>query len=173
MVWESVWAKEDEDCITLYKQPHQNILLYRVTSKPYFLIWWLLSDLIPGKINMCENMARLVCDAGRLKATDYRLKGKSHSYKICTKCDLGIIEDIHHLVMQCSFYDDNRTEMYTEHRARANDATNRIMNEPQHIFYYLMGQHPEGVSFDDMLDFWLVSGKHINKMYMRALVGRE
>ena len=173
MVWECVWAKEDEDCITLYKQPHQNILLYRVTSKPYFLIWWLLSDLYPSKISMCENMARLVCDASRLKATDYRLKGKSHSNKICVKCDLGIIENIHHLVMQCSFYVDNRTEMYAELRARANDATHRIMDEPQHIFYYLMGQNPEGVSFEDMLDFWLVSGKHINGMYMRALVGRD
>ena len=108
IVWESIWAKDDEDCVILYEQPHQYILVYNVTNKPYFLVWRLLSDRFPSKISMCEKMVCWVCDASKLKASDYRLKGKSFGYKICVKCDLGITENIQHLVMQCPFYVDNR-----------------------------------------------------------------
>ena len=62
---------------------------------------------------MCEIMASLVCDASLLKSTDYRLKKKTFSHKICNKCDLGILETINHLlVMQCPFYSSERYELY-------------------------------------------------------------
>ena len=48
---------------------------------------------------MCETMASLLGDASMLEATDYRLKKKSFSHKICTRCDLGLTESINHIVM--------------------------------------------------------------------------
>ena len=44
----------------------------------------------------------LVCGKSLLKATDYRLKGKAFSHKICNKCDLGITENVQHLIFECS-----------------------------------------------------------------------
>ena len=78
-VWRNVWEKEDEDCILMYKQPHQDILLYKITGSSYYLVWWILADMFSRKTRMCEAMATLVCDTNLLKSVDYRLKGKSHS----------------------------------------------------------------------------------------------
>ena len=84
-------------------------------------------------------MASLVCYSSKLKATDYRLKGKSFSYKICIKCDLGIRETIQHLVMECPFYIDERNQMYTEFKNLEDETVNLILEEPQQVFYTLMG----------------------------------
>ena len=122
-------------------------------NKSYFLVWWLLSDRYPSNISMCEKMAILVCGASKLKASDYRLKSEFFSNEIFVKCDLGIMETIHHLLMQCPFYVDNKNEMYTELSNSMNEVTEKVPNEPQHIFYFLMGKHPEGVSCEEMIDF--------------------
>ena len=63
MVWDKVWMMKDEGCCIMYKQPQQNYLLFNVTNKPYYLVWWILADLYPMKLGMCEIMAALVCDA--------------------------------------------------------------------------------------------------------------
>ena len=64
IVWKKVWLKEDDDCFILYKQPHQKYLLFEITDRPYYLIWWVL---FPRKINLCETMQSLVCDTSLLK----------------------------------------------------------------------------------------------------------
>ena len=83
LVWEKIWLMEDEDCIIMYKQPYQKYILFEITDRSYYLKWWILADLHPRKMQMCEIMARLLCDAGLLISTDYRLKGKSFSGKVC------------------------------------------------------------------------------------------
>ena len=78
----------------LYKHPHQDILLSHVTGKTYYLVWWLILDMYPRKIKMCELMASLMCDTSVLKATNIRLRGKTFRYKVCLKCDLGMTENV-------------------------------------------------------------------------------
>ena len=173
MVWERVWSLEDDDYTTMYKQPDQNILLFKVTCNPYYLNWWILSDLFPNRIRTCEKMAALVCDASRLKATDYRLKGKSFSHKVCIKCELGIRETVQHVVMECPYYTDERIKMYDELKEMGNETIDKILAEPQQMFHTLMGKQPEFAQFDEMVIFWLSAGKWISGMYNRAMVGRE
>ena len=173
MVWEMAWDKEDDDCITMFKQPHQDFLLYNVTSHPYYLIWWIISDLMPNMIRMCECMASLVCETSRVKSDDYRLKGKSFSYKVCIKCELGVKESIHHIVMQCPLYDEERRNMYGELESLNDDTINQILEEPQNIFHTLMGKQPDNTPFEAMVNFWLITGKFISGMYARAISGRE
>ena len=171
--WEMAWDKEDDDCITMFKQPHQDFLLYNVTSHPYYLIWWIISDLMPNMIRMCECMASLVCETSRVKSDDYRLKGKSFSYKVCIKCELGVKESIHHIVMQCPLYDEERRNMYGELESLNDDTINQILEEPQNIFHTLMGKQPDNTPFEAMVNFWLITGKFISGMYARAISGRE
>ena len=85
--------------------------MYRVIDHPFYLIWWIIADLLPGISNNCEIMAKLVCNASLLKDHDYRLKSKSFSHKICNNCDLGIREDVNHLVVQCLFFEEIKEEM--------------------------------------------------------------
>ena len=53
---------------------NNHTLMYRVIDKPCYLIWWILSDRLPGITGNCEIMAKLVCNASLLKDHDYRLK---------------------------------------------------------------------------------------------------
>ena len=92
IVWSHVWSLEDEECILLYRQPHQNILLFEIMDGPYYLVWWVIAHIFPKHVGMCERMASLTCDTSLLKATDYRLKGKTFGYKMCERFDLGITE---------------------------------------------------------------------------------
>ena len=89
------WRKEDEE----YSVTNKDSILYQVTEKPRCITWWAISDLISSMVGTCEIMAKLVCDTSLLKSSDYRLKKLSFSHKICTACDLGIREDIKHIVM--------------------------------------------------------------------------
>ena len=81
---------------------------------PFYLIWWIISDIHPEWMQLCQKMSALVCNTSLLKATDYRLKGKTFGYKMCTRCDLGITEDARNLVMICTFYELRRGEMINE-----------------------------------------------------------
>ena len=83
---------------------------------PYYLVWWVIADILPKHVGMCERMASLACNTSLLKATDYRLKGKTIGYKMCEWCDLGITEDVRHVVMQCPFFEPHRMRMYDDVR---------------------------------------------------------
>ena len=78
--------------------------MYRVIDHPFYLIWWILADMLPGISNNCEIMAKLVCNASLLKDQDYRLKGQSLNHKICNNCVLGLREDVNHIVMHCPHF---------------------------------------------------------------------
>ena len=88
-------------------------------------------------------MATLVCDAGLLKSTYYRLKGKSFSSNMCGKCDLGILESIHHLVMQCPYYSQDRAGLHQSLNLTESDVAAQIINDPMNYFYIIMGKQPE------------------------------
>ena len=103
IVWEKASLKEDEDCAILYKQPHQKYLLFSINDKTDYLVRWILADLFPERIRMCEEMATPVCETGLLKSTDCRLKRMTFSNKMCSNCDLGILEDVKHIVNAMSF----------------------------------------------------------------------
>ena len=155
------------------KLAFREIFVARYIPILQYLVWWIISDLYPNRIKMCERMAALVCDTSKLKATDYRLKSKSFSNKVCTKCYLGIKESIHHVVMQCPFFGHDRISMYTDLEKLNNDVSNQILGNPQQLFYVLMGKQPDLTDFESMLDFWLILGRHISQMYGRATNGRK
>ena len=104
-----------------------------------------------------------------MQSTDYRLKKKSFSDKICTKCDYGVLEMIDNIVMQCPY-------QFEEHR-RLNDlivnlnteASEHVINDSQNFFYTAMGEHADGLTFESMVETWLVAGECVCKMYRRTL----
>ena len=79
---------------------------------------------MPSKTGMCENIASLVCDTSLLKSTDYRIKGKTFGFKICDRCELGIVENV--IVLQCPYYYQERTEMFNELEMMCDVWVNRI-----------------------------------------------
>ena len=172
IVWRKVWAKEEDDCILMYKQPHQKFLLFETTDKPYYITWWILADMFPRKISMCETMATLVCDSSLLKSSDYRIKKKSYSHKICTNCTLGIIEDIRHIVMQCPFFNNETVQLYESLEQMDDETASRVMRDAPNYFHIVMGKRPEYASFQTMIPIWLQTGEHISRLYRKVIAGR-
>ena len=128
--------------------------------------------MFPRKTSMCEIMAALVCDTSILKNSDYRIKKKSFSHKICTRCDLGIIEGIRHLLMQCPFFSSEMRKLYESLDQMDNDVASRVANDTQNYFHIIMDKHPKYATFQSMVDIWLLTGECISKIYRRAIKGR-
>ena len=107
-----------------------------------------------------------------IKFTDYRLKRMTLSNKMCSNCDLGILEDVKHIVMQCPFYSDERIKMHDLLSNLESDCAVRVVADNQNFFYNVMGKHPEGMSFQAMIEIWLISGDCITNMYRQAIKTR-
>ena len=167
-VWNLVWRSEDER----YINSSNDAIMYKVIERPSLLVWWVISDLIPSMMGTCEIMAKLVCDANLLKDSDYRLKRLSFSNKICTACELGIREDIKHLIMQCPHFEGIRSEMWDVLKAIEDRFVQNILLEPLEYFYVIMGKHPEEIPFESMLKIWLVSSRYITQIYKSTIAGR-
>ena len=162
-IWEIAWVKEDED----YKFTCQTTFMYKVIDKPYFLIWGILSDLVPVIIGDLEIMAKLVCNSSLLKDHDYRLKKLSFSHKVCTECPLGIREDLLHSVMQCPDTQEIRTVMFALINAIDDVYVKDVIAEQQDLFYIIIGKHPAGIPFESVSNILLVSSWYISKIYRR------
>ena len=172
IVWESVWRLEDEE-IRLYRnQIATERLLFQVIDKPFYLTWWIISDISRAHIGICEKMAKMVCEASLLKKDDKRLKSKSVATRFCDKCTLSIEESVNHIVMQCPFFEEDRRIMLNELSDLRCAEVNNILSEAATVFPHLMGKQPQNVDFEVMYKFWIIAASHISNMYTRAIAGR-
>ena len=138
LVWKNVWIKEDDDIDIMYKQPSGKHLLFDIIEKPYYIIWWIISDNFPRLISMCEKMAALVCGCSLLKGHDLKLKRATFWSKCCTRCTHSTIEDTKHIVMQCPYFDEARRRMYNDIDNIGNDDINNLMKDAGCVYKTLM-----------------------------------
>ena len=62
-------------------------------------------------------MCMVNAHGSRLKDDEVNIKGLPASHRVCPRCDLYALENIHHMVMQCTGYHDLlRLQMYEEIR---------------------------------------------------------
>ena len=172
IVWEHVWLPEDEEIQLFKNQLSREKLLFQIVEKPYYLTWWVVSDVSRENMYACENMARMVCETSLLKSSDVRLKKTSIASRFCCKCDLSSEETAFHLAMQCPFFESDRKTMYDEMSELKCPEINGILNESGNIFLYLMGKHPPGIEFMTMYPFWTIAARHISRMYDKTTSGR-
>ena len=170
-MWQTIWQHEDEDCLIMYKQPNPDNILFYIIGNAYYLIWWLISDLMSGNMKMCEILASIVCDTSLLKSTDYRLK-KPFSFKMCERCDIGILEDARHVILQCPFFSGQRVNMFSEIEDVCPIWKLSISYQGYDILHILLGKQPNNITFEEMLDVWLIAGKHISSIYRSVITGR-
>ena len=170
LVWRSVWSREDDDVHISYTQLAVRPSMFDVIEKPYYLSWWIMSDNYHKMTGICEKMVALVCGCSMLKSHDLKLKRSSYWSRCCNRCDLSVVEDPWHIVMQCPFYGDYRNDMYSEFERLNDDAINEILNDPGDVYNVLMGKHPPNAHMEDMIKIWSISGKHICRMYNSATI---
>ena len=97
--WEKAWALEDEEVQIVKGQLCREKLLLRVLDKSYYLTWWVMTDISRVNIDRYETMARLACDTNLLKSCNLRYKRSTLASRMCYECNLGIEEDVNHIVM--------------------------------------------------------------------------
>ena len=172
IVWEKVWGMEDEEIQIVRGQLRKEKLLLQVLDKPYYLNWWIMSDISRLIIEHYEIMARLVCDTNLLKSCNLRYEGTSIASRFCYACDLGIEENTNHIVMQCPASENDKQAMFNELNKLDNPEVNDILSKPAEVFLCLMGKHPEDISFDSMYALWTISAKYISGIYKRVTKDR-
>ena len=69
--------------------------------------------------------------------------------------------------------EDDRVKLYNSLSLIDPFIEERMKNEPQNVFIWLLGGCIEGLEIDLMTRFWITSGYAINKMYRRVTKGRD
>ena len=170
VVWDAMWRMEDEDCVSHYKNGRVIPTLFSVIDRTFYIIWWIMSDKGPNFMRMCEKMVAMITDSSLLKGHDLRLKNASHWSKVCERCNLGVIEDLKHITMQCPFYEEHRISMYREIAQLQCDEINVAMENPQDIYPLILGKQPDNVSIEDMLHLCTITGKWITSIYDSVII---
>ena len=44
---------------------------------------------------------------------------------------------------------------------------------PSDVLYWILGRYIERLDFEEMLNFWLISGNTVNSIYKEAVKGRS
>ena len=117
----------------------------------------------------CETMIRLLCRSSKLKSDDVTLKNSSVASKFCPLCDLGVLDDVAHLVMQCPSLQDIRTVMLNEISTLNEGQGEMLLTSGVNILYMLLGKPPPDIPILNMLDLWLIVAKYVPLMYRKRL----
>ena len=91
---------------------------------------------------------------------------------MCDRCDLGIVENARHVIMQCPLYNTKCTEMFNELEQSSKIWANNIINQGHDILHILLGKQPDGILLEEMVNILLISGKYICDIYKSVITGR-
>ena len=164
-VWARAWAIEQEQ---YDNAPANQVGLIRgVLNTPAYSIWWQMSDLNHAIMKRCETMVKLLCKASFLKDDDCRLKKKNLGARMCTRCELGALENVEHMVMQCPANDDNRFLLYNGINGIAPNI------EPENFLNVVMGKFIDDWDFEQMVPIWEISVVYVVNMYYDSLRARQ
>ena len=118
-------------------------------------------------------MAKLVCHASNLKCDDVRLKGSSQSNKACPNWDMYLVENVHHMIMQCPSHVVARRAVY-DGLYEYDPYLETIFSEsPDRVFHWLLGGVIPGMSEGYMCGVWCISGCAIHGIYRHICTNRQ
>ena len=165
IVWARAWDLE-RTFWAIQARSHESLsILARVCHSRRYLVWWELSDMFPDWMSICEIMAKLICRCSLLKSDDVRLKSLTPSNRWCDLCEFSNVEDIWHLIMDCSSTQEIRDLMFREVNGLVDGRGNyhqMTINERLDVF---LGSIIDGFDPQQMVDIWLTGAKYIRVMY--------
>ena len=170
---ETVWARAwhlDEVFWCIQSRCHESLtMITNVSQTVGYSIWWQIADAQLSQMYNCETMVRLLSRSSKLRSDDVTLKRASAASRFCPLCELGALDDVTHLVMQCPTLQDIRNVMMNEISNLHEGQGDMLLNSGANILHMLMGKLPENASILSMLDLWLVAAKYIPLMYRKRL----
>ena len=165
-VWEIAWKVEESYWNQIFTIHKKSELLHKTLPNPGYLTWWHVSDLSPDMMRYCEDMAKLVCGASRLKCDDFRTRNGTFLNRACSLCDSYIEENPFHIVMQCPIHEPSRRQMYDEIGKTSQSLLNVFTNlNGEEKYLTLMGKSIVQISNEEIFTLWKISGFFISSMY--------
>ena len=140
LCWERAWDSEDSYWRTSAMFHKDNDLMMKVLPETRYLSWWHMADINQGFMRVSENLVKIICRASKLKCDDPSLKGALASNKTCERCDLYAREDMFHILMQCPYFCDERTEMYEKIYLNQPKVKEIFEDDPPSVFSWLLGK---------------------------------
>ena len=151
----------------------ENDLLASTMSGARYMVWWQLSDCDADMMKMCECITKIICHTSLLKVDDYRLKDQPPSSKTCELCDLYVVENIFHLLMQCPGMHDEQEAMYDQIYRNAPEIRKIFTDEPSNVFFWLLGRNIPDISKNDHIALRRIAGRWIYRIYYKAVQNRS
>ena len=151
--------------LTLYPK----LSLFRtIVLKCEPICWWNLAKCQPYLKRTCITMVNLLC--GNSILAQYRNVTLAREDRLCTMCDLGVVEDTFHFVCQCPQFSLLRESLWNNVRVGLSDEGNRQWDELDDLLkmYILLGmEYP--LLTDDLLHIRIQSCIAVHKMYHQRL----
>ena len=164
-VWERAWEL-DRVFWEVQVRCHQSLdLLSKVGDGPNYLVWWQISDSNHALMRRCEIMVKLLSHASMLKNDDVRLKSLPMASRFCDLCDLGVMDDAKHMIMQCPALQQFRNEMFNELTNIEDGSGREILDSAVEVCHTLMGKIPDVFTKRQMELFCSIVAKYVCDMY--------
>ena len=128
-----------------------------------YLIWWRLADLKPQLMRKWEVMAKLVCCASDLKCD--KTRNENIMYKRCELCETFEMEDAKHLILNCSYVNDIRQDMFTEINNAYNGIGEIFLQNSDNTYATLQGRVNPMFSEEVNFEILGIIANHIYQMY--------
>ena len=172
LVWQRAWIIEDAFWNGTNLIMKENDLLVGTMSNANYLTWWQLSDIHPEHMRACEIMARLVCHASRLKGDDCRLKSLPYSHRTCANCDLYLVEDVRHILLQCPANTNIMTGLFDELALKCPNVSNALNDNPSMSLLWLLGKPIQHINDDEMTMARIIIASIVSDLYYSVVSRR-
>ena len=164
-VWQRAWEL-DRRFWQVHTLCHQSLnLLSSICKVPEYLIWWQMADDNHQMMKRCETIVKLISHASLLKVDDVRLRGASSFSKFCVDCDLGVVDDIRHLVLQCPKWQTGRTEMMNEIENIPDGRGVALLNSQCDLVIALLGGIDNVYTYEQKVRILTISAECITNVY--------
>ena len=169
LIWKKAWALEDQEWDWRSNFFKYTIRLDKTIGSVNYLIWWQISDKIPGLIKVCETMAKLVCSASGLKSDDYKYKRSAEYNQLCSRCEMFEVENLSHVILHCPA---NATIMNTLLKDLNTICPNLFEYDPD-LLNIVLGKRLPFLNEEIMMEVWICAGKAICTIYYDIMRSRE
>ena len=136
-------------------------------------MWWQLSDRFPHLRAICEVLVKIVTGSSRLKSDDLMFKGKSDFEKFYSNCDLGIVKDARHIIMQCPFNSNETIYMYRELEHLEDGIWDTATHSNVDIINILLGCELLDLNLEDSIEILKITGTTISHIYHKVIGTRR
>ena len=173
LAWSKAWDLENRDWnirSSLFKTAkYINLTQDSVET----LIWWQLGDQSHHIMNCCETMVKPVCRASRLKSDSFRYKNEITMSPYCYLCQNFAVEDVEHMILHCPFLENLRGTMLDQINDVERKFDVRVLRPSVNNLLLMLGNIPDGVPHEMMMDIFTIIATNVHKMYMMTVKSRE